>query len=165
MLDLSNVVPQSVNSGGGLLLTISDPGGIENVVGTAHADTIVGNAQDNRLAGADYVRATLPVPAPYNGSEQWVLLDFDTETNVAAVGEVGEHDYTAAERDLIEANIEREFHGPDSQDPWFHVWVTRNPAEIPATIFASGDYVTLYFNQTPALAGRVASRANWTSAT
>jgi Ca2+-binding RTX toxin-like protein len=149
-IDLGSTAPQQPNTELGIVVTIADAAGVENVIGTGGADTIFGNTRGNSLIGADFPNALLPPATPFNGSEQWVLLDFDAETNVSEDGEFGEHEYTQAERDAIEATIEYDYHGPGGEsDPWFHVWITQDPAEIPATTFAAGDYVTIYFNRTP----------------
>ena len=48
-LDLGSTMSQSIASG--LVLTLSTATGIENVVGTAFADTLVGNTRDNTFSG------------------------------------------------------------------------------------------------------------------
>jgi hypothetical protein len=149
-IDLAGAGPQLVNAGAALGLTIADPAGLENVIGTTAADTIIGNSRDNRLAGADFAAGTAAPHGTYNGSEQWVLLDFDSETNLSANGEFGEHEYTSAERGAIEAAMEFDYHGPGgAADPWFHVWITQDPAEVTAAIRTAGEFVTIYFNKTP----------------
>jgi autotransporter-associated beta strand protein len=48
-IDLAVTTAQTLASG--LTLTLSSATGLENVIGTAFADTLVGNARDNRVAG------------------------------------------------------------------------------------------------------------------
>ena len=49
-VDLSSTAPQALN-GGQVVLTLSDPTGVENVVGSAFNDSLTGNARDNVLEG------------------------------------------------------------------------------------------------------------------
>jgi hypothetical protein len=148
-INLGSAAAQQLNAQAGLYLTLSSPAAVENVIGSAAADLIVGTSRVNQIAGADLPAGPLPPALEYNNSEQWVLLDFDSRTNEVAAGETGEHEYSIDERNAIEANMERDYHGPSPLDPWFHVWITQDPAEIPATVFAAGNYTTIYFNQTP----------------
>ena len=131
--------------------------GIENVKGTAGADTIQGNARDNIITGAEFHEASTNPLAGDRAETQWVLLDFETYTNQDATTggpDRGEHEYDQAERDEIQRLLELTYWGPDdpgatnpepnATDPWFNVRFTQNVAEIPVS-----DYVTIYFNETP----------------
>jgi Ca2+-binding RTX toxin-like protein len=133
-LNLASTAAQTLGSG--LTLTLTDPAGIENVIGTAGADTITGNARDNLLVGADQLDPPVgPAPA-WNGVTQVVYLNFDTYTDP------GEHAYTQAERDAIQARLVADYIGPDPAHPWFHFQFTQTqPAAYP--------YSQLNFNQTP----------------
>jgi Ca2+-binding RTX toxin-like protein len=65
-----------------------------------------------------------------------VYLNFDTFTDP------GEHVYTQAERDAIQARLAADYIGPDPAHPWFHFQFTQaQPAAYP--------YAQLNFNQTP----------------
>ena len=77
--------------------------------------------------------------AARSDATQWVLLDFTSDNDA------GEHVYTAEARAEIAARIERSYHGPDAEQPWFNIQVTQLLSEIPA----GSDYVTIYFNRTP----------------
>jgi Ca2+-binding RTX toxin-like protein len=136
-LNLASTGPQAVSSG--LTLTLSSDTGIENVVGTAFADSIAGNSRDNTLLGADQPDDRVGAGAPSNGRpQQRVFLDFDTETGP------GEHVYTADERAAIRIRLKTDYHGPTATDDpgtcWFQVVFTQTQP-------ASGDYVTIYFNK------------------
>ena len=155
-LDLMNTAPQAL--AGGLSLTLTDPEGISDVVGTQYADQIYGNLRpdvistadlpDSRLAGQVSPAATSFTP---DARTQWVYLDFDTYT-VA-----GDHVYTADERAAILARIQMDYYGPDPSNPnlpdfanrWFDVDLTDNLGDIPSNLVSSGQYATLYFNRTP----------------
>jgi len=140
-LDLRSTAAQVQSSK--LTLTLSNGLGLENVVGTAGADTIYGNARNNRIDGAEYSDGYGTATGGARGQTQWVLLDFDTQTDVAA----GEHEYTAAEREAIRARVETIYRGPDSVNPWFDVRVVLAASGIPAGV---SDYVSITFNDTPA---------------
>jgi hypothetical protein len=68
---------------------------------------------------------------------QWVLLDFDSETD----GD--EHVYDDAEREAIRAQMEQYYRGPDPENPWFDF---RFVLDVPEGVT---EYVTVYFNRTP----------------
>jgi hypothetical protein len=125
----------------GLSLTLSSDTGIENVIGSQFADTISGNSRDNVLLGADLPDDRIGAGPAWNGRTQTVFLDFDSKTLPA------DHQYTAAERNAIQARLESDYHGPAAtSDPstwWFHVAFTQTkPAGV-----QNVDYVTVYFNQ------------------
>ncbi|HND50762.1 MAG TPA: Ig-like domain-containing protein, partial [Pirellulaceae bacterium] len=147
-VDLDRLGVQTVSETTGLTISLADKAGVESVVGTALRDTIVGNNRINSLVGAEVAPSSPQGPA-YDGDGQWVLLDFDSETNVAEHDESGEHVYSQEERDAIQAIIERDYHGPDPLHPWFHVFVAQRPSELPPAIVAAGEFATVYFNQTP----------------
>jgi hypothetical protein len=135
-LDLRDTNPQSQSA----LFTIAfvDGESMDNVFGTPFSDVISGNANANIINGAEFFDGfDGPVAGP-GGVTQWVLLDFDTET------EAGEHVYTQAERDAVEQRIEAAYRGPDAGAPWFDVRVTQDANEIP-----DPEYVTITFNETP----------------
>jgi hypothetical protein len=127
-IDLAVTAPQMVRAG--LTLVLTNALGIENVVGTVAADTILGNGRDNLLLGADLADDRGGAATPLNGRLQNVLLDFDSRT------EAGEHLYTAAERAAIIAGLNSIYAG-------FQVaFLTAPPAR--------GDYATVFFNQSRA---------------
>jgi len=127
--------PQTLNPGH-LVLNLTDGSAIEDVIGTAGADTVTGNARDNMLVGADLLD-TAPGAAPgWNGRTQVVYLDFETYTDP------GEHVYTSAERAGIQAGLEADYIGPDPAHPWFHFQFLQSAP-------ASGPFARLNFNQTP----------------
>ncbi len=156
-LDLMNTSAQTMT--GGMKLTLSDPEGIANVVGTQFGDQISGNMRPNVISTAnlpDYRLAgqtggATSTPFAPDARTQWVYLDFDTYT-VA-----GDHVYTAAERTAILTRIELDYYGPDPTNPsvpnfanrWFDVALTNNRSDIPANLLTAGQYATLYFNRTP----------------
>jgi Ca2+-binding RTX toxin-like protein len=123
-LDIAITTSQSL--GGGLVLALSDGMGIENVVGTAFADTILGNGQNNLLLGADLLPVALGVAPGWDGFTQQVYLDFDSGTDD------GEHDYTIAERDAIQARLVADY-------ALFHFQFSQTAP--------GGDYATVVFNQ------------------
>ncbi|MFO1064115.1 MAG: PKD domain-containing protein [Pirellulales bacterium] len=150
-LDLQLVTPQQ--QVGGLSLALSDANGIETVIGSSGADTILGNDRDNYLAGA---RFFYPSNAQSNPTApttlrptQWVLLDFDSYTEPV----VGEHVYTAAERAAILARLRSSFAALNTAG--LRVEFTMNSAELPQGI----DFVTIRFNDTP-LSGRPGGEAS-----
>jgi Ca2+-binding RTX toxin-like protein len=135
-LNLNLAVTTAQAAAPGLTLTLTDAAGIENVIGTSFADSILGNARGNLLVGADQLDPPAG-PAPgWNGLTQVVFLDFDTYTDP------GEHVYTPAERAGIQARLEADYIGPDPAHPWFHFQFTQ-------TVPASGPFARLNFNQTP----------------
>jgi MBG domain (YGX type)/Right handed beta helix region/Matrixin len=155
-LDIMNTSAQA--QPGGLSVTLTDPEGISDVVGTQYADQIYGNLRpdvistadlpDYRLAGQSTPAATSFTP---DARTQWVYLDFDTYT-VA-----GDQVYTAAERAEVLSRIEMDYYGPDPSNPslpdfnnrWFDVDLTDNLSDIPSNLVSTGRYATLYFNRTP----------------
>ena len=134
-------------------ITLSDGLGIENVMGTSGADTILGNARDNVISGAEFAETSSNPLAGQRAETQWVLLDFDVHTN--EVGELGEHVYSQDERDEIQRLMELTYWGPDpasadpanpdpnAASPWFNVMFTQDPAAVSAA------GVTIFFNETP----------------
>src|SRR5262249_19634564 len=132
-LDLAMTTQQAAAPG--LMLTLADAAGIENVVGTAFADTIRGNNRDNQLLGADLMPTFGAGAPPWNGRTQVVFLDFDSQTDP------GEHLYSQAERDAIQARLVAAYVGPDPSHPWFHFQFTQSPP--------AGDHATIFFNQPP----------------
>lgn len=138
-IDLRSTSAQAMS--GSLSITLSDSRGIENVIGTAGADTIYGNAQDNSILGAEYSDGYSGDTAGDRGVTQWVLLDFDTYS------EDGEHVYTQDERDQIQDRVESIYRGSDTNNPVFDVKVRQDRGDIPV---ADGEFVTISFNDTPA---------------
>ncbi len=134
-LDLSSTSAQSF---GGFTLVLSDSRGVEDVVGTSFSDVITGNARNNLLSGADYsVPFSGPVAARRT-TAQWVLLDFETYSDV------GEFQYSTSAKQAILDRLSEIYHGPDAGNPWFKIFFTTIRAQIP---FA--DFITVYVNQTP----------------
>jgi hypothetical protein len=72
--DAQTVVP-------GLSLTLSDAGGLSNVIGTKYGDTIRGNGRNSTLSGAELPDDRTSAGPGWNNRTQYVLLDFDTDTN------------------------------------------------------------------------------------
>ncbi len=152
---------------GGLSIQLLDGTGIEDVIGTAGADTILGNSRDNLILGAAYLDVD---PAPVAGQRtqaQWVLLDFDSATELSA----GEHVWTQAEREQIQSLLETAYHGPVS-DPaqpstwWFNVRFTQDVGDVLAAFGVSNvsqlpanSHVTILFNETPSF-GRPGGEAS-----
>jgi hypothetical protein len=64
----------------GFSMTFFSGEGIENVMGTAAADTIIGNARANYLSGARLPDDRITSVSEWNGRIQVVYLDFDTYT-------------------------------------------------------------------------------------
>ena len=150
-VDLSKVTPQQE---GLLTLQLTDGMGISNVVGTQFVDTIIGNARNNDLQGADYplTTATPVLTAAANTRTQWVLVDFDTFTPPGSPL----HAYTADERQAVIDLMNQYYRGstdPNSSTPWFDVRVTDNPNDIPSALKGNGSttdqYITVYVNATP----------------
>ncbi len=141
-LDLEVNSPQPLSPTSQLSLTLQgNTTGIEDVIGTVGLDTIYGNARPNRLLGAETSTLTAAI-APVSSMQQWVLLDFDSSTDT------GEHYYTQAERDQIQARIASNYQGPGgASNPWFHVYFTQDRLQIPTLVGAN--YATIYFNRTP----------------
>jgi hypothetical protein len=120
---------------GALSLTLPDPMGFADVIGSPFNDTIIGNARDNVLigGGGDDVVAGLGGNDVLQGNRtQVVFLDFDSLTIP------GEHIYTPAERDAIQAGLTADYSAFSFQ--------------FTQTIPASGPYSTIFFND-PGLTG------------
>ena len=139
-LEVNSLQPLSPTSQ--LSLTLQgNTTGIEDVIGTVGLDTIYGNARPNRLLGAETSTLTAAI-APVSSMQQWVLLDFDSSTDT------GEHFYSQAERDQIQARIATNYQGPGgASNPWFHVYFTQNRLQILTVVGAN--YATIHFNRTP----------------
>ncbi len=136
-IDLASLALQTIHPGI-LQLQFVDPWnpsaveftGVENVVGTEFADEILGNSRDNRLLGADlFSFPPTTLPPILNSPIQWVLLDFDSET------QAGDWNYSPTERDAIEARIAADYAA-------FNFAFTQDADRIPTTEFA-----TLFFNK------------------
>ena len=134
-VDLASTAVQEV-SPGHLSLKLSSDVGLENVIGTAFADVMYGNEQDNYLMGAggrDLLEGRGGNDVLLAGWTRWVYLDFDSATNA------GEHIYTAAERDAIQQAMEQDF------DP-FDMRFTQSPPTVET-------FITVRFNETPLIGG------------
>ncbi len=133
-INLSLSGPQAVIPGT-LTLTLANPLGIDNVLGSAYDDTLIGNANDNTLIGAggdDLIAGLGGDDVLEGGVTRTILLDFDTETIA------GDHVYTQAERDAIQAQLTADYSA-------FSYTFTQ-------TAPTSGPYTTIYFND-PTLTG------------
>ena len=109
--------------------------GIANVLGSPYDDTIIGNARDNVLQGGggqDLIAGFGGNDMLEGGITRTVLLDFNTYALP------GEHVYTQAERNAIEAQLTADFAA------FSYTFVQTPPS--------SGPYTTIYFND-PALFG------------
>ncbi len=144
-IDLGQTGPQSVIPGV-LTLTLSDPMGISDVMGSSYDDTIIGNARDNTLIGG----GGLDLIAGIGGNDllegdvtQVIYLDFDTYELP------GQHDYTQDERNQIEAQLEADFAD-------FNYAFTQTQPE-------SGSYTTVQFNDPVlvGLEGGIATGIDW----
>ena len=144
-INLGQTGPQTVIPGT-LTLTLSDPMGISNVLGSPYDDTIIGNARDNTLigGGGEDLIAGLGGDDVLEGAvTRTILLDFDTLTTP------GDHIYTTAERDAIQAEMTADYSA-------FSYTFTQTPP-------SSGPYTTIFFND-PALTGLeggTASSIDW----
>ena len=128
------VMPATLNDGA-LTLTLADPLAIDNVLGSSYDDTIIGNANDNTLigGGGDDLIAGLGGNDLIEGAvTRTVYLDFDTYELP------GQHFYTQAERDAIQAQITADY------SAFSYVFTQTQPQ--------SGPYTTITFND-PALVG------------
>ena len=135
-LNLGTTDAQEV-SPGKLALTLSSDVGIENVLGTAFSDVIVGSVADNVLDGGggfDWLDGSAGDDVLRAGATRRVYLDFDSAT------ELGEHNYSPFERDAIQAAMQQDY-------ARFDVRFTQvKPLD--------GNYITVTFNQTPIINGR-----------
>ena len=135
-IDLGETAAQTVIPGG-LTLSLSDSLGIADVLGGPYDDTIFGNARDNVLQGAgglDLLAGLGGNDVLEGGLTRTVVLDFNTFTLP------GEHDYTGAERDAIQAQLTADYAA-------FAYTFAQSP---PAA--GAGPYTTIYFND-PSLFG------------
>ncbi len=150
-LDLNSTFDQA--QPGNLTIQLSAAMGIENLVGSSEADTLLGNDRDNYIGGATYFYApTSWTPAAQNRPTQWVYLDFDSQTDAV----IGEHVYTPAERQEIKRRIEAVYYGYEadgvtprtftSPERWFNVRFTSNLTDIAGAGVV--DYVSIRFNGT-----------------
>ncbi len=144
-INLSLATPQTVIPGL-LTLTLTDPLGINNVMGSGYNDTILGNDLDNTLigAGGDDLIAGLGGNDVIEGSiVRTVYLDFDTFELA------GQHFYTPEERIEIQDQIQADY------------------ADLSYTFTQvqpeSGPYTTIYFNDPVlvGLEGGISSGIDW----
>ena len=134
-LDLSLTTTQSI---AGMNFRLTSGMAIENVIGTTGADAITGNSRNNRLEGGDYSQPFTHAVAPLRTTAQWVLLDFDSQT------QADEHQYSTSTRQTIVERLNAIYRGPVDASPWFNVRFALTAAQIPVA-----DYVRVYVNQTP----------------
>jgi hypothetical protein len=116
-------------------LTLSDPMGISNVLGSPYNDSLIGNARDNIVLGGggeDLIAGLGGNDVLEGGITRTILLDFDTLTTPA------DHAYTLAERAAIQAELTADYSA-------FSYTFTQAPP-------SSGPYTTIFFND-PALTG------------
>ena len=121
---------------GHLFLTFTDGASIENVVGTAYSDQIIGNSLDNKLfggGGKDNLNGADGDDLVQANVTKWVFLDFDTHT------EADEHIYTSEEREAIRQRMAEDFADFDFE------FTLLRPAQ--------GPFVTVLFNATPLING------------
>jgi hypothetical protein len=133
-LDISQTTDQVV-SPGNLTLTLSDPNGITNVIGTRFADQIHGNGTSGLLESTHQLddRASLTPPPPLN-LVPVVFFDFDSYTTA------GKHVYTQAERDAIQARMATNYAA-------FNYQFTQ-------TLPSGGVYATIFFNKSSIVNGQ-----------
>ncbi len=149
-LDLGSTAPQIFGVGtvdvnappAGLDLTLSDPLGIENVVGTGYSDRILGNDRDNAIygaGGADLLDGRGGNDLLQGDLTQVVLIDFDSATHADS----GDHVYTPDERQAIVARL-TELFGP------FNVTITTDVALAAQLTERSGhSFVSVVMNDGP----------------
>ncbi|MFM8186836.1 MAG: hypothetical protein ACKN85_00010, partial [Pirellula sp.] len=155
-VDLASTAKQSLGSGLWLQLPDSAVMGIENVRGSQSGDTIYGNDRPNVLMGARYLSNAPTGALARSRSDQWVLLDFDTQTGT------GEYVYTTSDRNKVIEGMRRAYYGinPDGTvrqyndaGRWFNVRFTTNIEDIPYDPAQEGlvkvDHVVIRFNDTP----------------
>ena len=127
-------MPATLNDGA-LTLTLADPLGIDTVLGSSYNDTIIGNINDNTLigGGGDDLLVGVGGNNLIEGSvTRTIYLDFTTYELP------GQHFYTQAERDAIQAQIASDY------ADFSYIFTQTQPQ--------SGPYTTMYFND-PALVG------------
>ncbi len=139
------VMPATLNDGS-LTLTLADPLAFDTVLGSGYNDTIIGNINDNTLTGGGGDDAIVGVGGNNlieGAVTRTVYLDFDTYELP------GQHFYTQAERDAIQAQINADY------SAFSYVFTQTLPQ--------SGPYTTIYFND-PALVGLeggISSENDW----
>ena len=129
-----------------LELTLANPLGVDNVLGSAYDDTIIGNANNNTLmgGGGDDLIAGLGGNDVIEGSvTRTVYLDFDTYELS------GQHFYTTDERNAIQAQL-------TADNSAFSYDFTQNQPQ-------TGPYTTITFNDVAlvGLEGGIASEIDW----
>lgn len=134
-LDISLTTTQALS---GMSFRLTSGTAIENVIGTAAGDTITGNSRNNRIEGGDYSQPFTNTVAPLRSTAQWVLLDFDSQT------QADEHQYSSSTRQAIVQRLNSIYRGPNDASPWFNVRFALTSSEIPVA-----DYARVYVNQTP----------------
>ncbi|MFO0977379.1 MAG: PKD domain-containing protein [Planctomycetaceae bacterium] len=138
-LDLQLLSAQQQPAGtGSLWIELSDTMGIENVIGTQFADTLLGNARPNLLTGAQFLangQSESSTPVTWN-REQWVFLDF------TSCFDEGEFVYSDADIAAIKERLEQIYIG-------LPVHFVTNTEAIPAAVRVSGQFATICFNDTP----------------
>ena len=116
-------------------LTLSDPMGISNVLGSPYNDSIIGNARDNTLLGGggeDLIAGLGGDDVLEGGITRTIYLDFDTDTTP------GDHIYTSDEQTDIQDDLIADYSA-------YSYTFTLTPPQ-------SGPYTTIFFND-PALTG------------
>ena len=139
-------VMQPTLSDGALTLTLADPQAIDTVLGSSYDDTMIGNTNDNTLigGGGDDLIVGLGGNNLIEGSvTRVVYLDFNTYELA------GQHFYTQAERDAIQAQIAADY------SAFSYVFTQTQPQ--------SGPYTTIYFNDPVlvGLEGGISSEIDW----
>ncbi|MEY2612577.1 MAG: Cyclolysin, partial [Planctomycetota bacterium] len=152
-IDLASATKQSLGSGFWLQVPVDSLMGIEDVRGSQAGDTIFGNDRPNVLMGARYLSSTPGDALARNRESQWVLLDFDTNTDSQ------EYVYTDSDRESVIEGLRRIYYGynPDGtirqySDPgrWFNVRFTTDIGQIPKDASNNTvDHVVIRFNNTP----------------
>ncbi len=149
-INLSDSAPQAVMpatlNNGPLTLTLADPLGIDNVLGSSYNDTLIGNANDNTLIGGggdDLIAGLGGNDVLDGGVTRTVFLDFNTDELP------GQHVYTPTERDEIQAQLEADYAD-------FSYTFSQTAPQ-------SGPYTTITFNDPVlvGLEGGVASEIDW----
>ncbi len=144
-INLSQSGPQAVIPGT-LTLTLSNPLGIADVLGSGYDDTIIGNARDNTLVGAggeDLIAGLGGNDLLEGDLTRTIYLDFsDYELP-------GQHIYTLDEESAIESQLVADYAD-------FSYVFTLSPPE-------TGIYTTIYFNDPvlTGLEGGVATGIDW----
>ena len=137
---LQTVIPGTLN------LTLANPLGIDNVLGSSYDDTIIGNANDNTLIGGggqDLIAGLGGDDVLEGDVTRTVYLDFDTYELP------GQHFYTPDERNAIQAQMTADY------SAFSYVFTQIQPQSAPYTTITFNDPVLV------GLEGGIATEIDW----